>query len=179
MARFYAAEVEHRDGDPQRSGHVLVAGYGLAGVEMSAALRRNGRSYLVVDLNPDNVRRAREDGHPALYGDVARESVLLTAGAPRADRLVLAVNDPAAAEQALAAVRRVAPRLRVLVRTPSLADVEPLRQAGADEVLPAELESAAELVARVLREEGVQEPEIAAELEDMRARYGCATPNLG
>jgi len=174
LARCFAAEATSPRDGLQRSGHVLVAGYGLAGIEMSAALKRNGRSYLVVDLNPDNVLRAREDGHPALYGDIARESVLLTAGAPQADRLVLAVNDPAAAEQALAAVRRVAPSLRVLVRTPYLADVEPLRQAGADEVLPAELESAAELVARVLREEGVVEDEIARELAQMRGRYDCA-----
>lgn len=176
LARLFAAEPRFGGRRDSRSGHVLIAGYGMAGIEMASALRNAEHPYLVVDLNPENVRRAKSDGHPALYGDIARETVLEMAEVEKADRLVLAVNDPAAAEQALAAVRRVAPRLRVLVRTPYLADVPRLRAAGATEVVPAELESATELVARVLREEGIEEEAIALEVDAIHERYGCAAP---
>lgn len=176
LARLYAAEPQYRPRVDTRSHHVVVAGYGMAGVEMARALRDAKRHYLVVDLNPENVRRAKADGHPALYGDVAREAVLELAGVERAERMVLAVNDPAAAEQALAAVRRVAPKLPVLVRTPYLADVAALRAAGADQVVPAELESASELVARVLRDEGVGAEDIARVVDGMHERYGCSEP---
>ena len=174
LARWFAAEPVYRGRADKRKGHVLVAGYGLAGVEMANALRHTGRPYLVVDLNSENVRQAKADGHPALYGDIAREAVLEQAEAHTAERLVLAVNDPAAAEQSLAAVKRVAPNLHVLVRTPYIADVDSLRRAGADEVVPAELESAIELVSRVLLEEGISEEEIKTEIAELYRRYDCA-----
>lgn len=127
----------------------------------------------MVDLNPDNVARARAAGQTALFGDVRSPTVLDKLGAARATRLVLAVNDPNAAERALRAARAAAPSLPVLVRVPFLADVPGMRRAGADEVVPQELESAAEVVERVLRAAGAPAQRVERALGELYARYGC------
>jgi CPA2 family monovalent cation:H+ antiporter-2 len=130
----------------------------------------------VVDLNPDNVARARAAGQKALFGDVTSPLMLEKLGVARARELVIAVNDPNAAERALRAVRQTAPHLPVLVRVPFLADVAGMRSAGADEVVPMELESAAEVIERVLRRSGAVDERVAAALADLHARHGCAQP---
>lgn len=170
---------ESRGSAGSLAGHVVIAGYGLTGQELARALQACSIPFVVVDLNPDNVARARAAGQRALFGDVTSPSMLEKLGAARASRLVLAVNDPNAAERALRAARAAAPGLPVLVRVPFLADVPGMRRAGADEVVPMELESAAEVVARVLRGAGADDARVAGMLDELRARHGCEADASG
>jgi CPA2 family monovalent cation:H+ antiporter-2 len=178
LRRVYARPepAESRGSARDYEGHVVIAGYGLTGQELALALQRCGAAFVVVDLNPDNVARARAAGQKALFGDVTSPLMLEKLGVARARELVIAVNDPNAAERALRAVRQTAPHLPVLVRVPFLADVAGMRSAGADEVVPMELESAAEVIERVLRRSGAVDERVAAALADLHARHGCAQP---
>lgn len=153
--------------------HVVIAGYGLTGQELAHALQQCGAPFVVVDLNPDNIARARAAGQRALFGDVTSATMLEKLGAAHAKILVIAVNDPNAAERALRSIRESAPELPVLVRVPFIADVAAMRRAGADEVVPMELESAAEVIDRVLRRAGASEERLASVLADLHARHGC------
>src|SRR5213075_1303090 len=49
----------------QVKDHVLIAGYGLNGRNLAAALRAIHAPYLIVELNAQTVRRARAEGEPA------------------------------------------------------------------------------------------------------------------
>jgi CPA2 family monovalent cation:H+ antiporter-2 len=131
-------------------GHVVVAGYGLAGRALASALKGCDQPRVVVDLGLDNVRRAEEDGHPALFGDATLPEVLHRLGIRRARELVLLLNDPEATRRAVKAARREAPALFILARAPYVLDVEPLKAAGADEVVTGEAEAAAAVAERVL-----------------------------
>lgn len=153
--------------------HVIIGGYGLTGQELARVLQARGVPFVVADLNPDNVARARAAGQRALFGDVASPTVLEQLDAQHAREIVLVVNDPNAAERAIRAVRAIAPRARLVVRTPLLADVAPMRQAGANEVVPMELETAAEVVARMLRHRGAAEGEVQEALGELHRRHGC------
>lgn len=141
---------------PERmENHVIVAGYGLAGQELAAALKACGVPHVVADLGVENIRRARKAGHPVLFGDVTSEEVLHHLRLAEASELVLLLNDPDATARAVRAARAAAPSLPILARTPYVVDVPPLKAAGATDVVVGEAEAAAAVAERVLSRRGV------------------------
>jgi CPA2 family monovalent cation:H+ antiporter-2 len=150
--------------------HVIVAGYGVAGEELCRALRACEIPYVVVDLNPQNVHRAVAAGEPAYYGDVTSHEILEAIGAPHARELVILINDPSAAEAAVKAARALSPTLHIVVRSRYVGDIAPLLAAGASHVVPAELEAAAEVVARVLNRHDVSPGKLSKEIARVRER---------
>jgi CPA2 family monovalent cation:H+ antiporter-2 len=151
-------------------GHVIVAGYGVAGEELCRALKTCAVPYVVVDLNPTNVHRAAGHGEPAFFGDLTSREILEAVGAQRARELVILINDPAAAERAVKAARELAPALHIVVRSRYVGDIAPLLAAGASHVVPAELEAAAEVVAQILARHGVGPGRMSAEVARVRQR---------
>ncbi|UCC43951.1 MAG: cation:proton antiporter, partial [Candidatus Zixiibacteriota bacterium] len=151
--------------------HVIIGGYGFAGRELSGALKDHEIPHVVVDINVENVRRASEEGVKAFFGDVTSQDVLMRLGADYAGELVLLVNDPGAAEQAVRVARRLAPGLHIMVRTHYLLDIEPILAAGADDVVPAEREAAVEVASLVLNRHQVDARRIA----DHGDRIRCQT----
>lgn len=138
------------------SGHVVIAGYGLGGIEVAVALRACGFTGVVLDLNPENVRRAAADGFVACFGDVTSEEVLEQLGIHRARALVVSVNDTDAALRGVRNARRLSPGLRIVGRTTYASDADRLRTAGADIVVAAESAAAADLRETVLAECGAR-----------------------
>lgn len=137
------------------SHHVIIAGYGLGGRILAKALNETGGRYLVLDLDSENVRVARERGEPVYYGDITSDEVLLHAGLPQADALVLLISDMDATRQAIAVARQVAPSVPILVRARRHADIAGLLALGASDVVAEEIEGGVETLARVLRLRGV------------------------
>src|SRR3989475_11393321 len=70
--------------------HVVIAGLGLNGRNLAAALRAIRVPYLIVELNPQTVGHARAQGEPAFYGDATREEILRALGVDRARLFVVA-----------------------------------------------------------------------------------------
>jgi CPA2 family monovalent cation:H+ antiporter-2 len=145
-----APSSDEDDATRQLHDHVIIAGWGVSGEELGHALRAAGIPYVVVDLNPQTVRQASADGEPMVYGDVTAPDVLEHLGIHRARMLVMVINDPDAAERGVRTARRLAPTLPILVRARFVASVDGLFKAGATDVVPAELEAAVEVTARVL-----------------------------
>jgi CPA2 family monovalent cation:H+ antiporter-2 len=131
--------------------HVVIMGYGVGGKLLAEALRSTGIGYLLVDINAERVQRARAEGERALYGDVTSEEILARAGVARARQVVLLINEPDAMRRSVRATRRLAPRVPILVRTRYLAEIKPLMEAGASEVVAQEFEASVEVIAHVLR----------------------------
>ena len=129
--------------------HVIIAGYGLTGQTMARALAERNIRYIIVDVNTENVRDAGRRGEPACFGDVTSAEVLEHLGAAHAREIVIAINDPDAIGRATRAARRVAPDLRITVRTAYEVDVEPLKEAGATHVVSAEAAAARAISAHV------------------------------
>ncbi len=132
------------------SGHVLVAGMGLAGRLLTNALTDCGVPYLAIDLNAETVRAAVARGEPAYYGDVTSDEILEYARLPEARAMVLLISDSEAARRAIAVARRVAPEVPIFYRTKYLRGHQALRDTGV-QVVSEELEAGLEVLARVLR----------------------------
>ncbi len=151
-------------------GHVIVAGFGLAGEELASALKACGIPHVVADLNVDNIRHARKKGHPVLFGDVTSQEVLHHLRVADASELVLLLNDPDATARAVRAARASAPSLSILARTPYVLDVPALKAAGATEVVAGEAEAAAAVAERVLSRRGICGEAAEDRLGRIRAR---------
>ena len=130
--------------------HTIVVGYGPAGRRLARVLGESGVPYAVSDLNPQSLREAGAAGAPTVYGDASREPILHALGAARAKLLVVAINDGAATRRIVAVARHLNPTLQIFARTRFVSDVETLTQAGADVVVPEELETTVRLFAHVL-----------------------------
>lgn len=129
-------------GHPRLEGHVVIAGYGLAGQTLARRLREIDVPYIILDVNPDNVRLGRKEGEPMLLADVTAVDVLHELSIASARMLVVAINDPNAAERAVRAAHAEAGALEILVRCPYASDVDMLYRAGATQVISMELEGA-------------------------------------
>lgn len=179
LERLSRARGEEPDSaDPALAGHLIIAGYGVAGRAACRALRDSSLPYLVLELSHENVRRAREDGHHALYRDVTTEEALLHAGIGRARALLLLVDDASAIKLAVPAARRIAPEVRIHVRTRYLGSVAGLLELGADQVVASEVEAGLAVIARVLRDLDVPRNLIDERVSDARERTAASARGL-
>lgn len=154
--------------------HVIIAGYGLTGQELAHSLEELQVPYVIVDMNPENVRAAVRLKQPAFFADITSPEVLELVGVHDARELILVINDPEGAVRALKAIRATAPNLPIIVRSRFVADERHLLAAGATEVIAAEFEAAVRITARVLMRHQVVELEVRQHLGRMQARHSDA-----
>jgi len=151
--------------------HVIIAGYGLNGRNLAAALRSIRAPYLIVELNAQTVRQARARGEPAFYGDATREEILRGLGAERARMLVVAISDPAATRRMVRVARALNPRIYIIARTRYVVEMPELTRLGADIVIPEEFETSIEIFARVLAHYGVPRGDIERLVDEIRGSH--------
>ncbi|MEW5924614.1 MAG: cation:proton antiporter, partial [Candidatus Zixiibacteriota bacterium] len=149
--------------------HIIIGGFGFAGQELALALKKCGIGYVIVDLNSENIHRALAQKEPAYYGDITSIEVLERLGVAHALSFVIVINDPSAVEQAIRAARAAAPRIHIIARTRYLLDIEPLKRAGADEIIAAEQEAAVEIVSHILKKCQIEQASIQKETSRIRA----------
>jgi CPA2 family monovalent cation:H+ antiporter-2 len=135
----------------QAAPRAVVIGYGPIGRTVTRLLREHGITPTVIDLNVDTVRRLRDEGFPAVYGDAGHRDTLVSAGVEGAVTVILSA-DVNNAEEVIRLARELNPSLRVLARTAYLRDLDRLRRAGADYVFTSEGEVALTLTEAVLRQ---------------------------
>lgn len=158
---------------PTLSDHVIISGFGLNGRNLAAALGEFGVPHVILELNPETVRRERTEGRDIRYGDCTRAAVLAHAGLERARAYVIAISDPASTRRSVRVARELAPAVRIFARTEYLSEVDELESLGADEVIPAEFETALTLFDRVLGLYAVPDETIDGLVEKMRLEnYG-------
>ncbi|GIW70767.1 MAG: sodium/hydrogen exchanger [Planctomycetota bacterium] len=131
--------------------HVVIVGYGVNGQNVARALEHVQMPYVVIEMNPETVRRLRRAKKPVLYGDATQPLILEHAGIARARVVVVTVPDAASARRIVEVARHLNPAVRLIVRTRLVGEVAELYRLGAHEVVPEEFETAIEIVSRVLR----------------------------
>ena len=152
--------------------HVIIAGYGRSGQNLSRMLGQEAIPYIALDLDPDRVRQAAAAGQSVVFGDAARLQSLMAAGLSRASAVVISYHDTPSALKILRLVREHAPQVPVIVRTLDDSDIEQLRAAGATEVVPEAIEGSLMLAAQALVLVGVPMRRVIRLTRDARdARY--------
>jgi CPA2 family monovalent cation:H+ antiporter-2 len=146
----------------------VLVGYGPVGRTLSRLLRANEIEPIVIELNLETVRRLREEGVAAVYGDAGHRDTLKAAGVDRAADLLLSSSSLHNAEEIIRLARELNPAIRVLVRCAYLRELPALRKAGADGVFSGEGEVALAMTEYVLRDLGAIPEQIDRERERVR-----------
>jgi CPA2 family monovalent cation:H+ antiporter-2 len=156
----------------------VVVGYGPVGRTLVRLLRENGISPTVIEMNVETVRRLRDEGTSAVYGDANHIDTLKAAGVEKAATVFLSSSGLTGGEEVVRVARELNPRVRVVARSAYLREREALRAAGADEVYAGEGEVALALAESVLRQLGATAEQIDRERDRVRAElFGAPDPS--
>jgi monovalent cation:H+ antiporter-2, CPA2 family len=161
--------IDEADESRKLENHVIIIGFGVAGLLTAKSLQSAGAPFVVLELNADNVRRGKELGLPVYYGDATSEEALGHAHLSEARMVVLLMNDQQAAQRVVDMLRRVAPNVPVLMRTRYLAERDGLMKMGARDVVAEEVEGAVEVIARLLRSIEVPRNVIDESIQSIRS----------
>ena len=154
-----------------RQDHVIVAGYGRSGQNLTRLLEREDIAYVALDSDPARVREAA-DGKTVIYGDASRREMLVAAGLAKARAVVISFDDTPVALRILHHVQQLQPTVPVIVRTRDDAEIGKLIAAGATEVVPEVLEGSLMLASHSLLVLGVPLVRVLARIREVReARY--------
>lgn len=146
----------------------VVVGYGPVGRTVCRLLRENDIEPTVVELNIDTVRRLREEGIPAVYGDATHRDTLREAGVDGAGSLILSSSGMKGSAEVIRLARELNPAVRVLARSAYVRELPALERAGAEVVFSGEGEVALALTEAILRRLGATPEQIDRERERVR-----------
>lgn len=117
------------------SGHEIVCGWGRMGQAVVEALVAGRRPLVVIEKNPDKVRRLLGQGLNVVEADATSEEALRSAGVERARGLVACLNDDAHNVYVTLTARWLNPKLFIVARVAEMGAEDRLRRAGADRVV--------------------------------------------
>jgi CPA2 family monovalent cation:H+ antiporter-2 len=145
-----APEEDLVERDPLKR-HIIIIGYGLNGQNVARVLVSTGVRHIVLEEDPARIAAARASGSRAIMADAADPHALHLAAIEDAMAVIVAISDPDGTRRIVRFCRQTNPNVHVIVRTRYIAEVERLRELGADEVIPEEFETSLEIVTRTLR----------------------------
>ena len=159
------------DGTEESDDHTrraVVVGYGPVGKTVTRLLKENGFAPVIVEMNVDTVKRLREEGERAQYGDASHPETLKSAGTGKADILVLSASGVGGGREVIREARRLNPGIRVVVRANYLREADELLEAGADAVYSDEGEVALSMTGGILGNFGATAEQIERESDRIR-----------
>ena len=149
--------------------HLIIVGFGVNGRNLARAAKTGGIPYVIIEMNPETVRRERKSGEPIFYGDATQEEILIHANIKEARIIVVVINDPAAVRRITTLAHRLNPKVHIIVRTRYVNELQSLFELGADDVVPEEFETSVEIFTLVLKKYLVPREEIERLISEVRA----------
>lgn len=151
------------DGPPPRTaltGHSILVGYGRVGSLVGASLKEAALPFLVIEDADKTLAKLRDDGIETVSGNAANSEVFAASNPEGAKRLILAIPNAFEAGQIVLRARAANPKINVIARAHSDAEVEHLKGLGADTVIMGEREIARGIVEEVMegKTEAAEEP---------------------
>src|SRR5262245_52160085 len=143
----------------------VVVGYGPVGQAVTRLLQDNQIAPTIIELNRDTVRRLREAGVAAVYGDARHREILQGAGVGSAGSLILSAAGLHASAEVIRLARELNPTIRILARAAYVRESPTLHHAGAEYVFSGEGEVALAMTEALLRSLGATPEQIDRERE--------------
>jgi len=138
-------------------GQVIIAGFGRVGQQLAKLLAAQGIPYIAFENDAKLVSKLHQQGVPVWFGNAARPELLRRVHADQAPAIVLTMDHPSSALQAVRGIRREFPDARLFARSRDEKHARALKLAGASVVVPETLEASLQLSAFVLEAMGLDE----------------------
>ena len=155
-------------------GQVIIAGFGRVGQQLGKLLTAQKIPFVAFETDARLVAQLRADGWPVWFGNAARPELLRRVHADEAPAIVLTMDQPLAALQAVHGIRREFPHVALFARSRDEKHARDLRLAGASVVVPETLEASLQLSSFVLGAMGLEERTIDAIVDRERALSAAA-----
>ncbi|MCR9108643.1 monovalent cation:proton antiporter-2 (CPA2) family protein [Marivita sp. XM-24bin2] len=124
---------EHDHIDEQ--GTVIIAGIGRFGQIVNRLVQSVGAKTVVIDNNLQTIQLMRRFGYQGFFGDPLRPDLLHAAGIDNARVLMVALDDPVAAERLVTYARRLRPDIHIVARSRDRTHTYRLYKAGANDIV--------------------------------------------
>lgn len=175
--KITGGEEEHSEETPEYNNelaeHVIICGFGRVGQTISRFLKLEAVPFIALDVDPIRVGEARAAGENVQFGNARYTEILHAAGIDRAKLIIVTFGDYSKSEAVVQNVLKLAPQMKILVRTRSDEHLEKLQAMGVSEVVPENLEGSLMLVSHVLYMTGVPVARIFKRVQrERKNRYG-------
>jgi CPA2 family monovalent cation:H+ antiporter-2 len=162
--------------EPQSStlynNHVVICGFSRVGQTIARFLSPEAIDYVAIESDPILVQEGKAAGEPLLFGHVEQKDILKCAGVERARLVIITFTEFQQTQIVIDAIKQVAPRVKILIRTRDDSQLERLKDLGVTEVVPEALEASLMLVSHVLSMSGVPMSRIIRRVSsERRNRY--------
>ena len=127
-------------------GHVILVGYGRVGKLIAERLAERKAHFVILETDAERAEEAEEAGHPVVRGSALEDRHLLAAGICEARRLLIAVPEGFEGGAIHEHARHLNPKLQVIARAHSDAEVAHLEGMGVPHVVMGERELAARML---------------------------------
>jgi CPA2 family monovalent cation:H+ antiporter-2 len=141
------------EGQPQPD--VIIAGFGINGINLSKIFKALSIPYRVIEINPATVKKFRSKGERIVYGDITQPANLTMMGIENASMIVIAISDADATKKAVEISRKMNPSIQIIVRSEYVTQIESLYRCGANIVISQDFEASIEVASYVLKHFGV------------------------
>lgn len=155
------------DGPPR----VILVGYGRVGDLVGTMLTRHNIPYVAIDSDPSLVARERKRGTSIYYGDAAQVELLRRCGISKAPALVITMDQPAAVESIVAAIRAEHPKLSIIARARDAEHAAKLYGLKVTDAVPETIEASLQLSEAVLVDIGVPLGSVIASIHEKRDEF--------
>ncbi len=142
VAAVEPEEEEEEIPPTELTDHAVLVGYGRVGSLVARGLHAENMPLLVIEERPKLAEAARKDGFEALLGNAAAAPLITASNMPAARWLFVAIPNAFEAGQIVEQARKAAPNLEIVARVHEDAEVDYLRQRGANLVVMGEREIA-------------------------------------
>ncbi|WP_296585182.1 YbaL family putative K(+) efflux transporter [Xanthobacter sp.] len=132
------------------ANHTVLVGYGRVGRLVADGLKAAGTPFLVIEDQGDRLEELKRLGLEAVNANAASAPAITAANVAGARRIILAIPDGFEASNVLKKARQLNPGIEIVARAHSDAEVEHLRQSGANFIIMGEREVARGMLAHVL-----------------------------
>jgi CPA2 family monovalent cation:H+ antiporter-2 len=138
-------------------GQIIIAGFGRVGQQLAKLLTAQNIPFIAFENDARVVSKMHALGVPVFFGNASRPELLRLVNAEEAPAIVLTMDNPSSALQAVRGIRREFADVPLFVRSRDERHARSLKRAGATVVVPETLEASLQLSAFVLESMGLDE----------------------